>query len=177
MVSWKQNLAMVAFILGASLAGLAAIHYIWVHPAVIGPFALPIGMTPLVLLFQYSIEIPGYFCFLGAILAITSWFMVQSNPPRYQDAAAVTITAGSLLVVSAVGFIVASAYYNVGMAGEIPAGWVVWVRPACWGGDIGLLLLPIGLLLMLAAKRDPRPRGVAAARTAKVDPIEEEAHS
>jgi hypothetical protein len=47
---------MASFACGVIAGGLAAIHFIWMHPSVIGPFALPIGMTPLVLLFEYSLE-------------------------------------------------------------------------------------------------------------------------
>jgi hypothetical protein len=39
-VSVNQALAVITFICGATLAGLAAIHFVWLNPAVIGPFAL-----------------------------------------------------------------------------------------------------------------------------------------
>jgi hypothetical protein len=150
----KQTLAVITFICGATLAGLAAIHCVWLNPAVIGPLALPIGMTPLVLLFEYSFEIPGYFFFVGAPLAIASWFVVRANPPCFPVAVAVRFAGGVLVFVSIVVFVLASAYYNVGMAGDIPAGWSFWVRPGCRVGDVGLVLFSVGLPLGAATKSD-----------------------
>ncbi len=43
----KQGTCLLAYFGSASLAGLAVIHFVWRHPAVIGPFALMIGMPPL----------------------------------------------------------------------------------------------------------------------------------
>ena len=63
---------------------------------------------------------------------------------------------GDTPVVSAAVFVGASAYYNVGMAGDIPAGWYVWVRPACKAGGVGMVLNITGWLL-LAASRGSRP--------------------
>ena len=65
----KQGFTHVAFVCGVTLAGLAAIHFIWLHPAVIGPFALGIGMTPLVVLFAFSLEISAYWFLVGTVLA------------------------------------------------------------------------------------------------------------
>jgi hypothetical protein len=149
-VSIRQALAVITFICGATLAGLAAIHFVWLNPAVIGPFALPIGMTPLVLVFEYSFEIPGRFFVVGAVVAMAAWFVVRRNPLHFQVAAAVLISGGMLILVSFFVFVGASAYYNVGMAGEIPAGWHRWVRPGCRVGDLGLVLTLVGLLLLRA---------------------------
>jgi hypothetical protein len=99
-VSVKQALAVITFVCGATLAGLAAIHFVWLHPAVIGPFALPIGMRPLVLLFEYSFEIPGSFFFLGAFLAIATWFRVRGNPPPVLVAVVILLAGGFLVFVS-----------------------------------------------------------------------------
>jgi hypothetical protein len=145
-------IAVMTFIGGATLAGLAAIHFVWLNPAVIGPLALPIGMTPLVLLFQYSFEIPGFFFYLGAFLAIASWFLVRRNPPSFPFVAAVLFGGGFFVFVCVVVFVLASAYYNVGMAGEIPAGWYLWVRPGCRAGGLGLVLFIVGLLLMATSR-------------------------
>jgi len=167
-VSVKQTLAVITFICGATLAGLAAIRFVWLNPAVIGPFALPIGMTPLVLQFEYSFEIPGYFFFLGAFLAIASWSLVRGNPPRFPVAVGVLLGGGFLVFVSVVVFVLASAHYNVGMAGEIPAGWYLWVRPGCKAGVLGLVLFSVGLLLMAATRSGGRSCGPGVARTSKV---------
>src|SRR4051812_3062385 len=113
-----QGITLVIFVIGATLAGLAAIHLIWLHPAVIGPFALMIGMTPLVLLFEYSLEIPGYLFPLGALSAGVSWLLLRRNPPRPVAVLAVLLSGGALTGYGVIVFILASAHYNVGMAGD-----------------------------------------------------------
>jgi hypothetical protein len=128
------------------------------NPAVIGPFALPIGMTPLVLLFEHGFEVPGHFFILGAVLAIPSWFVVRGNPPRIPVATAVLFSGAFLVEVSIVAFVGASAYFNVGMAEEPPSGWHLWVRPACKAGGLGLVLFNVGLLLRAAMRSGARSR-------------------
>jgi hypothetical protein len=163
--SVNQALAVIAFICGATLAGLAAIHFVWLNRAVIGPFALPIGLMPLVLLFEHSFEIPGGFFLLGAVVAMTTWFLVRRNPPRFPVAGAVLISGATLIFVSLVVFVGASVYYNVGMAGEIPAGWHRWVRPGCRAGGFGLVLFLAGLLLLGATGPGRGSRGLEARKS------------
>jgi hypothetical protein len=146
-VSVNQALAVIAFICGATLAGLAAIHFIWLHPAVIGPFALMIGMTPLVVLFAFSPEISAYWFLFGAVLAGVSWLVLVWNPPRPM-AAKFVLRGGVLLVVIALfAFILASARYDVDTDGIAPTGWSALVRAGSVIGEVGLLLLASGLLI------------------------------
>ena len=92
----RQTLSLMMFVGCTTLAGLAAIHFIWQNPAVIGPFALMIGMTPLVLLFEYSLEIPGYWFPLAAVLAVVSWFALRRNPPTSMGIKIGLVVAGSV---------------------------------------------------------------------------------
>jgi hypothetical protein len=131
----REALCMALFACGVIASGLAAIHFIWLHPGVIGPFALPIGMTPLVMLFEYSLEVPAYWMPLGAVLAGTSWFLLLRNPP-HPMIVRVVLTVGAAVVIHALGFVVlASICYND-----------TWVRPASRAGEVGLMLLATGLL-------------------------------
>jgi hypothetical protein len=143
----RQGLCIAMFACGVILAGLATIHFIWFHPAVIGPFALMIGMTPLVLLFEYSLKVPAYWIPLGTVLAGASWFLLLRNPPRPRAVKAVLLGGGALIAFASIVIIIASAYYNVGMAGEVPTGWYSWIGPASRVGEVGLLLLATGLLI------------------------------
>jgi hypothetical protein len=68
----RDGLCLAMLACGVICAGLAAIHFIWRHPGALGPFALPIGMTPLVMLFQYSLEVPALLVPLGTALAVAS---------------------------------------------------------------------------------------------------------
>lgn len=164
-MSVNQAVAVIMFICGATLAGLAAIHFVWLNPAVIGPLALPIGMTPLVLLFEYSFEIAGRFFVPGAVVAMTTWLLLRRNPPRFPVARAVLISGAALIFVSLVVFVGASVYYNVGMAGETPAGWHRWVRPGCRAGELGLVLFLVGLLLVGATGSGRGSRGLEARKS------------
>jgi hypothetical protein len=146
----KQTMSILIFVGGATLAGLAAINFAWRNPAIIGPFALPIGMTPLVLLFEYSFSIPGHCFFLGSAFAGASWLMLRGSPIPDMVRHSVLLVGMSLVGVSVLVFILASAYYNVGMAGEVPDGWYGWVRPGTQLGEIGLVLAAIGLLMKVA---------------------------
>jgi hypothetical protein len=137
----------VAFVCGVTLAGLVAIHFIWLHPAVIGPFALMIGMTPLVVLFAFSLAISAYWFLLGAVFAGISWLVLVRNPPRPMAAKFVLLSGGLLLVIALFVFIYASARYDVDMDGVAPTGWSALVRPGSVIGEVGLLLLASGLLI------------------------------
>jgi hypothetical protein len=44
----KQTMSILIFVGGATLAGLAAINSAWRNPAIIGPFAPPIGYSRLI---------------------------------------------------------------------------------------------------------------------------------
>ena len=146
----KQTMSVLIFVGGATLSGLAAINFVWRNPAVIGPFALPIGMTPLVLLFEYSFSIPDYCFFLGLAFAGASWLMLRRSSIPAIVWRSVLLAGISLAGVSVLIFIAASAYYNVGMAGEIPSGWYPWVRPGTKLGELGLVLVTVGLLMKVA---------------------------
>jgi hypothetical protein len=137
---------MALFACGVIASGLAAIHFIWLHPSVIGPFALPIGMTPLVMLFEYSLEVPVVWVPVGTVLAVASWLVLLRNPPGPTEIKMILLGGGALVALAALIVFLASASYNVGMAGEIPAEWETWVRPASRIGEVGLLLLATGLL-------------------------------
>jgi hypothetical protein len=140
----RQCLSLLTFVSGATLAGLAAIQYTWLHPAVISPFALMIGMTPLVLIFAYSIYAPGYWFPVGLVLAAASWLWIRRKPIRATVVMVVILSGGALMGYGLVTFVVVSAHYNVGMAGEIPPEWYACVRPATKVGEIGLVLLSAG---------------------------------
>jgi hypothetical protein len=152
----RQGLCLVMLVCAATVAGLAAIHFIWLHPAIIGPFALMIGMTPLVVLFEFSLEISGYWFPLGAVLAGASWLALHRNPPGPMAAKVILVGGGVLVVTAVIVFILASAHYNVGMADEIPLGWYSWVRPGSRVGEVGLLVLAIGLLIRATLAKPPR---------------------
>ncbi len=143
----KHCFSFVAFVCGVTLAGLAAIHFIWLHPAVLGPFALMIGMTPLVVLFAFSLEISAYWFLFGAVLAGVSWLVLVRNPPRPMAAKFVLLGGGLLVVIALFVFILASARYDVDMDGIARTGWSALVRPASVIGEVGLLLLASGLLI------------------------------
>jgi hypothetical protein len=72
--------------------------------------------------------------------------MLFRNPPRPVAVRAVLLGGGALVILAVIVCIGASAYYNVGMAGEIPAGRVSWMRPASRILTVGLLVLVTGLL-------------------------------
>ena len=56
----KLFLIALCFVGGLPLAGLAAIHFIWLNPILLGPFALMIGMIPLVLVFKSFLSPPHF---------------------------------------------------------------------------------------------------------------------
>jgi hypothetical protein len=143
----RQGLSLVMLVCGVTMAGLAAIHFIWLHPAVIGPFALGIGMTPLVVLFAFSLELSAYWFLPGAVLAGVAFFVLARNPPRPVAAKFVLFGGGLLVVIAVLVFIVASARYDVDMDGIAPTGWSALVRPGAVIGDVGLLLLAAGMLI------------------------------
>jgi hypothetical protein len=146
----KQTISILIFVSGASLAGLAAIHFVWRYPVIIRPLALPIGMTPLVLLFEYSLSIPGHDFFVGLAFAGVSWFMLRGSPLPSVVWRSVQLVGMSMAGVSVLVFILASAYYNVGMAGPVPSGWYGWVRPGTQFGEIGLVLVLVGAVMKVA---------------------------
>jgi hypothetical protein len=146
----KQGFTLVAFVCGVILAGLAAIHFIWLHPAVIGPFALMIGMTPLVVLFAFSLEISAYWFLLGTLLAVISGWVLARNPPRPMAARIVILCGGLLVGIALFVFTVASARYDVDMDGIAPTGWSDSVHPGSEIGEVGLLLLASGFLMKKA---------------------------
>ncbi len=148
------------FVCGATLAGLAAIHFIWLNPVVIGPFGLIIGMTPLVLLFEHSLEVPASWFPIGVLCSGASWLMLRRNPPRPVAAKVVFIGGGALVGLAMLTFLVASVYYNVGMAGPVPAGWYAWVRPGAKLGEVGVLLLAIGFLAMGPSSKSGASDGI-----------------
>lgn len=152
------------FVAGSLAVGLAAIHFVWRHPSVIGPFALPIGMTPLVLLFEYSLAVPGGWFFPGLALAGVSWLVLRRSPPPAIVGRAVLLGGLGLIGLSVVIFVLASARYNVGMAGDIPAGWIRWVRPGTQVGDVGLVLSVAGLVLGWVLPK-------AGAHRGEIDPV------
>jgi len=142
----RQGLSLVIFVCGVTLAGLAAIHFSWLHPVVLGPFALGIGMTPFVLVFEYSIDIPGYWFPVGTVVATAPWFWLRRRRIRALIAIVVILSGGVFMGYGLVNFVVASVHYNVGMAGEYPPGWNSWVPPATRVGEVGLVLLSAGVL-------------------------------
>ena len=70
------------------------------------------------------------------------------DPPSRLIAVIILSLGVFLAVVSAIMFMFASAYYNVGMAGPIPGGWYTWVVPACQLGELGFVMAYVGLLLL-----------------------------
>ena len=152
----RQGLCLVILVCTATLAGLAAIHFVWLHPDIIGPFALMIGMTPLVVLFQFSLEISAYWFPLGAVLAGASWLELHRNPLGPKAAKIILVGGGALVLASVTVFMLASAHYNVSMANEIPLGWYSWVRPSSRVGEVGLLILAVGLLIRATLAKPTR---------------------
>jgi hypothetical protein len=146
-MTFRQATCTLIFIASSTLAGLTAIHFIWLHPAVIGPFALPIGMTPMVLLFEYSFPVPGDYFAPVLVLAGASWLASWRYPPPVLIGRIVLLCGLFLAGLSVTIFVLTSAYYNVGMAGEIPPGWYRLVRPGTRAGEVGLVLVIVGLIL------------------------------
>jgi hypothetical protein len=152
----KQCIYLLLYLISASLAGLAAIHFVWRNPEAIGPFSLMIGMTPLVLLFEYSLSVPGYWSWLGSVIAGVSWLGLRKEPPSRKVIASVTIGGALLTALSALIFILASAYYNVGAAGPVTSGWYRWTLPGTKAGEVGLVVTAAGLVLRMVT--DPKVR-------------------
>jgi hypothetical protein len=68
--------------------------------------------------------------------------------------------AGTAVIgLAAIVVLVASAWYNVGMAGEAPSTWESWARPASRIGDVGLLLLATGVLCKATLNRSSTSGG------------------
>jgi hypothetical protein len=149
----KQSIYLLGYLGGSSLAGLAAIHFVWRNPEVIGPFSLMIGMTPLVLLFEYSLSIPSYWSWLGFIIAGVSWLGLRKVPPSPKIITAVTLGGGLITALSFLVFILASVYYNVGAAGPVPSGWYRWVQTAVKTGEVGLVVATLGLVLRIGTNQ------------------------
>ena len=145
----KQTICLLLYLSGAGLAGLAATHFVWRNPAVIGPFSLMIGMTPLVLLFEYSLGVPSYWSWLGSVIAGVSWLGLRKEPPSPKVIAAVILGGALIAAFSALVFILASAYHNVGAAGPVPSGWYRWVQPGTKAGEVGLVVATAGLALRM----------------------------
>jgi len=106
-------------------------------------------------LFEFSLEISGYWFPLGAVLAGASWLALRRNPPGPMAVKVILVGGGVLVVAAVIVFILASAHYNVGMADEIPLGWYSWVRPGSRVGEVGLLVLAIGLLIRATLAKPP----------------------
>lgn len=149
----KQSIYLLMYLSSASLTGLAAIHFVWRNPAVIGPFSLVIGMTPLALLFEYSLSVPSYWSWLGPIIAGASWLGLRKEPPSPKIITAVIFGGAFITVFSFLVFILASAYYNVGAAGPVPSGWYRWVQPSTKTGEVGLVVAVAGLVLRVAVNQ------------------------
>jgi hypothetical protein len=148
----KQRICLTIYLLGAVVAGLAFIHFVWRNPIVLGPFALMIGMTPLVLLFEYSLEVPGYLFWLGAAVAGAGWFVLQPEPPSRRIIKMLILGGGLAMGLCVLTFILASMYYNAGgAAGPTPDGWVRWVRAGTRFGEVGAIVLTAGLFLRTTA--------------------------
>ena len=144
----KQRNCLSAYLAGAVVAGLAFIHFVWRNPEVLGPFALMIGMTPLVLFFEYSLEVPGYLFWLGVVVAGAGWFVLQPDPPSRRVLRRLMIGGGLAMGLCVLTFILASIYYNaVGAAGPTPDGWVRWVQAGTRLGEVGAIVLAAGLFL------------------------------
>jgi hypothetical protein len=122
------------------------VRFIWLHPVVLGAFALGIGMTPFVLVFEYSIDVPGYWFPVGTAVAAASWLWLRRKRIRAMIAIVVILSGGVLTGYGLVNFVMASVHYNVGMAGEYPPEWYSWVPPATRVGEVGLVLLSAGVL-------------------------------
>lgn len=146
----KQAGFLSVYLVGAVVAGLAFIHFVWRNPIVLGPFALGIGMTPLVMLFEYSLEIPSQLFWPGAAIAGAGWFVLQPEPPSRRVLKVVTIVGGVGMGLAVLTFVAASTYYDAGgAAGPIPAGWLRWVRPGTQLGEVGAIVLAAGLFLQM----------------------------
>ena len=147
----KQTFSMLIFVAGLTLTGLAAINFAWRNPAILGPLALPIGMTPLFLLFQFSIPIPGRDFFIGLAIAVATWMMLRSTSLPSWVRRSLLLIGFAMVGMSALVFMVASAYYDVGMAGPpAPSGWNEWVDPGTKVGEVGLVLLVVAAIMKLA---------------------------
>ncbi len=152
----KQSIYLLLYLASASLAGLAAIHFVWRNPAVIGPFSLMIGMTPLVLPFENSLSVPSYWSWLGSVIAGVSWLGLRKEPPSPKIIAAVTLGGALITAFSALVFILISAYYDVGAAGPVPTGWYRWIQPGTKAGEVGLVVAAAGLVLRIVTKPSVR---------------------
>jgi hypothetical protein len=142
--------ASTVFVGAVCLTGLAVIRYIFDNPDVIGPVALMIGMTPLIVFFEYSPPVPIFVFFIGAGAAIGAIGLLLAMPPHPATwrTAVVSLIAGVFAVVlSVIVCMAATIYYNVGFAGQPPAGWIAWVRVGAGVSDVGCLLVIAGLLL------------------------------
>jgi hypothetical protein len=155
-VTAGQSIYVLIYLYGASLAGLAAIHFAWRNPSILGPFAMVIGMTPLVMLFEYSLELPGYWVWVGSVIAGVFLFGLRKTPLPPRVTLSVILSGMLMAVLSVLVFIVASAYYDVGAAGPLPPEWLRWVQPGTKVGEVGLVLIAAGLLLWKAAGGNTR---------------------
>jgi len=146
----KRIAISIVFIGALCLAGLAGIRFIFVHPSLIGPFALMIGMTPLVVFFEYCPPVPSLFFFIGSGIAIGALALLLIWPPHpaARRTGIVSLYAGGCTVALSVSIcVIATIYYNVGMAGDLPPGWIACVRAGAGVGDVGFLLVFAGFLL------------------------------
>ena len=136
-VYWIRASLMAFYALSLTIAGLSAIHFISKNPAIIGPFALMIGMTPLVDIFIYSLPVPGYYFVVGLAAALMARILGRTVGPaawRWSKASGIYLAfTGSLLFALFIVILVgASAYYNIGFMdraksafrlGSLPTGW------------------------------------------------------
>ena len=157
----KTSAVSIVFIGAVCLAGLAGIRFIFDNPSVIGPFALMIGMTPFVVFFEYCPPVPSLYFFVGLGIAIGTLGLLLIWPPdpASKRVGVVSLFAGGYTMVFSVAIcIIATIYYDVGMAGDRPPGWIAWVRAGASVGDVGFLVVCAGILLCAAMRfHEPDP--------------------
>jgi hypothetical protein len=159
---WWRAALIVLFVLGLSSALLAAIRFIWGHPAVIGPFALMIGMTPLESVFAYSLPVPGYVFVLGLGVGFGSWSLIRRwrpTPSLRTLVRAVAATGACLCATFVVALAVAAAYYGAGVMGgdAPPPGYETWIRIGARTAEVGIVLLLVALAMKLTLRSERRP--------------------
>jgi hypothetical protein len=156
-ILWWRAALTVLFILGLSSALFAAIRFISGHPAVIGPFALIIGMTPLESVFAYSLPVPGYVFVLGLGVGFAAWTLIfrwRPTPSLRTLFRAVTATGICLCATFVVVLPVASVYYGAGfMGGDAPPpGYETWIRIGARTAEVGIVLLLVALTMKLSLR-------------------------
>ncbi len=146
-----QAFFVALYSISLTVAGLSAVHFVWEHPAVIGPFALMIGMTPFVDVLA-SLPVPRHFFAVGLVVALAARLLCRpsgSGEWRWPKASGIYLAlAGSLLFALFLAILWgASVYYDVGMdQAETPLGWEICRRLASRIGEIGVVLALVGVL-------------------------------